>query len=64
MRILKLNELKSNVGKILEHAIRKPQYIKRSGILLVIMKADLEHVSPWELRAKNLESFYRSTKVW
>lgn len=64
MTILKLNQFKSNVGRVLDRAIRKPQYVERNGTLLVIMKADLAYVLPWELRSKNLESFYDPAKAW
>jgi hypothetical protein len=41
-----------------------------NGVLLVITKADSvgesdqELLSPWEQRAKTLESFYAPTKAW
>ena len=43
---------------------------KRDGTLLVITKAKLvpapedSLLSPWELRAKAIESFYDSAKAW
>jgi hypothetical protein len=70
MTILKSSQLKSSTGRVLDRAIRKPQYIERNGILLVITKANLKPAgeetltSPWEIRAKNLESFYDPAKAW
>jgi hypothetical protein len=70
MTILKPSQLKSNTGKVLDLAIRKPQYVERNGTLLVITKANLKPagdetiLSPWEIRAKNLESFYDPAKTW
>lgn len=70
MTILKASQLKSEAGKVLDRAIREPQYVERHGTLLVIKKANLVPasdeavVSPWEIRAKNLESFYDPTKAW
>jgi hypothetical protein len=70
MTILKTSQLKSEAGKVLDRAIREPQYVERNGTLLVITKADLKPardeaiLSPWEIRAKNLESFYDPAKAW
>jgi len=69
MTILKPSQLKSSAGKILDRAIHKPQYVERNGTLLVITKANLKPagdetiLSPWEICAKNLESFYDSAKA-
>jgi hypothetical protein len=68
--VLKSSQLKSETGKVLDRAIREPQYVERNGTLLVITKANLTPardemlLSPWEIRAKNLESFYDPTKAW
>ena len=70
MTVLKSSQLKSETGKVLDRAIREPQYVERNGTLLVITKANLipAHeeaiLSSWEIRAKNLESFYDPTKAW
>lgn len=70
MIILKSSQLKSHAGKVLDKAIRTPQYVERNGTLLVITKANLVPVreepplSPWEIRAKHLESFYDPAKAW
>ena len=70
MTVLKSSQLKSNAGKVLDRAIREPQYVERNGTLLVITKANLTPasdgtlLSPWEIRAKNLESFYDPAKAW
>lgn len=70
MTVLKSSQLKSETGKVLDRAIREPQYVERNGTLLVITKANLipardeSLLSPWEIRAKNLESFYDPTKAW
>ena len=45
-------------------------YVERNGTLLMIIKAELVPVrgdpllSPWELRAKTIESFYDPAKAW
>jgi hypothetical protein len=68
--VLKPTDLKSDVGGVLDRAIESPQYVMRNGQLLVITKAELiparqdESLSPWELRAKAIESFYDPTKAW
>jgi hypothetical protein len=68
--VLKPTDLKSDVGGVLDRAIESPQYVMRNGQLLVITKADLvparqdESLSPWELRAKAIESFYDPAKAW
>jgi len=70
MTILKSSQLKSDAGRVLDRAIRAPQYVERNGTLLVITKASLipardePLLSPWEIRARQLESFYDSTKAW
>ena len=70
MTVLKPSQLKAKTGAILDKAIRSPQYVERSGTLLVITKAELTPlkraslVSPWELRAKAIESFYDPDKAW
>ncbi|PWU20323.1 MAG: hypothetical protein C5B50_04190 [Verrucomicrobia bacterium] len=70
MTVLKPSQLKARTGAILDKAIRSPQYVERDGTLLVITKAKLLFVaeagvvSPWELRAKVLESFYDPAKTW
>jgi hypothetical protein len=70
MTILKSSQLKSSTGRVLDQAIRKPQYVERNGVLLVITKANLKPagdetlLSPWEIRAKNLEAFYDPGKAW
>ena len=70
MMILKPSRLKSETGKILDRAIRQPQYVERNGTLLVITKASLPPareeapLSPWEIRAAHLESFYDPAKAW
>ncbi len=68
--VLKPSQLRVATGKILDKAIRRPQYVKRNGILLVITKADSirkskqDIPSPWRQRARTLESFYAPTKAW
>jgi len=70
MTILKSSQLKAEAGRVLDRAIRAPQYVERKGTLLVITKVRLasggDHtlLSPWEIRAKALESFYDATKTW
>ncbi|HVV01596.1 MAG TPA: hypothetical protein VHH88_09555 [Verrucomicrobiae bacterium] len=70
MTVLKASELKARTGAILDKAKRAPVYVERDGTLLVIKKArrvsgqDESVLSPWELRAKAIESFYDSTKTW
>jgi hypothetical protein len=70
MTVLKPSELKARTGAILDKAKRGPIYIERDGTLLVITKArlvpaaDERLVSPWEVRAHAIESFYDSTKAW
>ena len=70
MTILKPSELKAKTGAILDKAKRSPVYVERDGTLLVITKAKLALapddavVSPWELRAQMLESFYDQSKAW
>jgi hypothetical protein len=69
-RVLKPSALRANAGKILDKAIQRPQYVERNGVLLVITKAnsavkpDDDLLSPWEQRAKSLESFYDPAKTW
>jgi hypothetical protein len=69
--VIKPSELKAEVGRILDEAIDAPQYVERNGVLLVITKADLipapsddPLLSPWEQRAKTIESFYDPAKAW
>ena len=70
MTILKPSELKARTGAILDKAKRSPVYVERDGTLLVITKARLVQapeeapLSPWELRARAIESFYDSAKAW
>jgi len=70
MTVFKPNQLKADTGAILDKAIAVPQYVERKGTLLVITKAELMParddglLSPWELRAQTLESFYDPTKTW
>lgn len=70
MTVLKPTELKADVGGVLDRAIESPQYVLRNGQLLVITKAELapvrqdDSLSPWELRAKTIESFYDPAKTW
>ena len=70
MTVLKPSQLKANTGAILDQAIRSPQYVERGGTLLVIKKAEFPPLqqdsvlSPWELRANVLESFYDPAKAW
>ena len=37
--VLKPSELKAETGKILDKAIKQPQYVKRKGVVLVITNA-------------------------
>ena len=70
MTVLKPSELKARTGAILDKAKRGPIYVERDGTLLVITKAKLvpaqedRPLSPWELRAKAIESFYDPAKTW
>ena len=70
MKILKPSRLRANTGAVLDRAIHSPQYVERGGTLLVIKKAELTRIdhnsimSPWELRANILESFYDPAKTW
>ena len=70
MTVLKPSELKARTGAILDKAKHAPIYVERDGVLLVITKAKLVPaqddplVSPWDLRAKTIESFYDSDKTW
>lgn len=70
MTVLKPSQLKANTGAILDKAIRSPQYVERGGTLLVIKKAELPPtlhdplLSPWDLRAQVVESFYDPAKAW
>lgn len=38
--VLKPSALKADTGKILDQAIKRPQYVERNGVLLIITKAD------------------------
>jgi hypothetical protein len=68
--VLKPTDLKADLGRVLDRAVRSPQYVMRKGQLLVITKAKLvpaaeeQPHSPWELRAKAIESFYDPAKAW
>jgi hypothetical protein len=70
MTVLKAADLKSNLAGVLDRAIKHPQYVMRNGQLLVITKAEYvrtdedQSLSPWELRAKAIESFYDPAKAW
>lgn len=70
MTVLKPSELKARTGAILDRAKSAPVYVERDGTLLVITKAKLvpAHedalLSPWELRAQAIESFYDPDKAW
>lgn len=69
MTVLKPSELKARTGAILDKAKHRPVYVERDGTLLVITKAKLiPHadglLSPWELRALAIESFYDPDKAW
>ncbi len=70
MTVLKPSQLKAKTGAILDKAKRRPVYVERNGTLLMITKAELVPVrgdpllSPWELRAKTVESFYDPAKAW
>ena len=70
MTVLKPSELKARTGAIIDKAKHSPVYVERNGTLLVITKAKLvpaqgdELVSPWELRAQAIESFYDPAKAW
>jgi hypothetical protein len=70
MTVLKPSELKAKTGAILDKAKHTPVYVERDGTLLVITKAKLVSapedplLSPWELRAMAIESFYDSAKAW
>jgi hypothetical protein len=70
MTVLKPSELKARTGSILDKAKRSPVYVERDGILLDITKAKLvpsqeeAPLSPWEVRARAIESFYDPTKAW
>ena len=69
--ILKPSALRAKTGRILDKAIRRPQFVERNGVLLVITKADAVAsakddplLSPWVQRARTLERFYDPTKTW
>ena len=69
--VLKPSALKADTERVLDMAIESPQYVNRNGVLLVITKADSAAgseddclLSPWEQRAKTLESFYAPAKAW
>lgn len=70
MTVLKPSELKARTGAVLDQAKHAPVYVERDGTLLVITKARLVPapedtlVSPWELRAQAIESFYDPAKAW
>jgi hypothetical protein len=70
MTVLKPSELKARTGAILDKAKHAPVYVERDGTLLVITKAKLVPanedtvLSPWEMRAQTIESFYDPAKAW
>ena len=66
MTVLKSSQLHTDTDAILDKALETPQYVERNGTVLVITKADLvaDLISPWEQRAKTLESFYDPAKAW
>ena len=70
MTILKSSQLKADAGRVLDRAISEPIYVERNGTLLAITKANLvpardePELSPWEIRARHLESFYDPNKAW
>jgi hypothetical protein len=70
MTVLQPSELKARTGEILDKAKQRPVYVERDGTLLVITKAKLvpatekAPLSPWELRAAAIESFYDPAKAW
>jgi len=41
IKVLKPSEVKADTGRVLDRAIKAPQYVERNGILLVIKQADL-----------------------
>jgi hypothetical protein len=41
IRVLKPSEVKAATGRVLDKAIKSPQFVERNAILLVIMQADL-----------------------
>ncbi len=69
MTIIKPSELKARTGAILDRAKRRPVYVEHTGTLLMIIKAKLvpakepAPLSPWELRANAIESFYEPAKA-
>jgi hypothetical protein len=68
IQVLTPSALKADAGRVLDKAIKWPQYVVRNGVLLVITKADLKDspsaLLPWELRACALDSFYAPDKAW
>jgi hypothetical protein len=68
--VLKPTDLESDLSGVLERATQAPQDVMSKGQLLVIAKAELvsapenQSLSPWELRAKAIESFYDPAKTW
>ena len=42
VRYLLTSQLKQRTGKILDAAVRKPQFVMRDGVLFVIAKVDAE----------------------
>ena len=70
MTVFKSSQLKADAGRVLDRAISEPVYVERKGTLLVITKANLvpardePMLSPWEIRAGHLESFYDPSKAW
>lgn len=70
MTVLKPSELRAKTGAILDKARYEPVYVEREGTILVITKAEMVParedplLSPWELRARAIESFYDPAKTW
>jgi hypothetical protein len=52
IKVLKPSEVKAATGRVLDKAIKAPQYVERNGILLVIMQADLVPAGKEELLDK------------
>ena len=68
IQVVTPSALKAQAGQVLDKAIKRPQYVIRNGVLLVITKADLPASAsaalPWELRSTALDSFYDPDKAW
>jgi hypothetical protein len=52
IKVLKPSQVKAATGRVLDKAIKAPQYVERNGILLVIMQADLAPAGREELLDK------------